>query len=91
MDAVATGVPAWPEIRPGFDLSPLLMIAAAFIVAPLLFRVRLTWAWVTVLVAGGTLTAWFAGAIGLLPAVAAGLLALATGSAIARRRHPRRG
>ena len=55
MDVVATGVPAWPEIGGGFDLSPLLMILAAFVVAPLLFRVRLTPIAAILLVAGGTL------------------------------------
>jgi CHASE2 domain-containing sensor protein len=91
MDVVATGVPAWPEIDGGFDLSPLLMILAAFVVAPLLFRVRLTPIAAILLVAGGTLAAWLADWIGLLPALAAGTLALAAGASIARRRRPHRG
>ena len=85
---VATGVPAWPEIGLGFDLSPLLMTLVAFIVAPVLFRVRLTWHSLASLAVGGTLTAWLAGTAGLLPASAVGLLALASASAWSHRRHP---
>ena len=90
MGVLATGVPAWPEIGPGFDLSPLFLVLAAFVVAPLLFRVRLTWRSLAALAVGGTLTAWLADAVGLLPALAAGMLALAVGAAIARRRYPGR-
>ena len=88
MGVLATGVPAWPEIEPGFDLSPLLLVLAAFAIAPLLFRIRLTWLSLAALAVGGTLTAWFADVVGLLPALAAGVLALATGAALTRRRHP---
>ena len=91
MGELATGVPAWPEIRPGFDLSPLLFIAAAFAVAPLVFRIRLTWRSLAALATGGTLTAWLAGSVGLLPALAVGMLALAIGAAWSRRRRPHRG
>ena len=91
MGLLATGVPAWPEIEPGFDLSPLLLVLTAFVVAPLIFRIRLTWRSLGALAAGGTLTAWLAGSVGLLPALAAGILALTTGAALTRRQHPPRG
>ena len=71
MGVLATGVPAWPEIEPGFDLSPLLLVLTAFVVAPLIFRIRQTWR--------------------SLGALAAGILALTTGAALTRRRHPPRG
>jgi hypothetical protein len=90
MGVLATGVPAWPEIGPGFDLSPLLLVAVAVVVAPLVFRIRLTWWSLAGLAAGGTLTAWLAGSVGLLPAMAVGLLALAIWAAWSRRRRAHR-
>jgi hypothetical protein len=90
MDVLATGVPSWPHIEPGFDLSPLFLIAAAFVVAPLVFRIRLTWWSLAALAVGGTLAAWLADPLGLLPALAAGLLALSAGAAWSRRRRTRR-
>jgi hypothetical protein len=89
MGTLATGVPAWPEIHPGYDLSPLLLIAVAVVLAPLLYRIRLTWWSLAALGVGGTLTAWLAGSIGLVPALAVGLLALTTGSAASHRRADR--
>ena len=89
MGVLATGVPAWPQIQSGYDLSPLFLVAAAFVVAPLVFRIPLTWRSLAALAIGGTLIAWLADSIGLLPALAAGLIALAGGSAFARRRSAR--
>jgi len=89
MGALATGVPAWPEIRPGYDLSPLLLIAVAIVLAPLVFRLRLTPWSVAALSVGATLTAWFAGTIGWLPALAIGFLVLRTGSTLMHRRTGR--
>lgn len=91
MGVIATGVPTWPEIGPGFDFSPLLLVLVALVVAPLFFRVRLTWWSIGALAVGGTLTAWLGDSVGLLPAIAAGMLALAAGASVARRHHSGRG
>ena len=86
MDLIALGVPAWPAVQPGFDLSPLPVMAAALIVGPLVFGIRLTWRSLAALAVGGTLIAWLADDIGMLPALAVGTLVLATVSAWSRRR-----
>lgn len=87
--ALATGVPAWPNIDGGFDLSPLLMILLAIVVARFLFGLELTGVAVGALVLGGTFTSWLADVTGLLPAAGIGLLALGLGSAWVRRSQPR--
>ncbi|MEX2421999.1 MAG: hypothetical protein WD670_09310 [Actinomycetota bacterium] len=86
---LATGVPAWPTIGQGFDLSPLLMVLGAIVVARFLFGMELTGGAVGALVLGGTFTSWLADATGLLPAAGIGLLLLGLGSAWVRRSQPR--
>ena len=86
---LATGVPAWPNVGGGFDLSPLLMIGVAVLAARFLFRVTLTGWVVGSLVLGGTLTSWLADITGLLPAVAIGLLLLSVISVPVRRSQAR--
>jgi hypothetical protein len=86
---LGTGVPAWPTVGQGFDLSPLLMVLGAIVVARFLFGMQLTGGAVGALVLGGTFTAWLADVTGLLPAAGIGLLALALGSAWVRRSLPR--
>ena len=83
--ALGTGVPAWPQIHPGYDWSPLLVVLASLLVASLVFGIRLTARTLVTLVVGGTLVAWLSDAIGLLPSIAVGLLGLALGSAWLRR------
>jgi hypothetical protein len=87
--ALGTGVPAWPNIGGGFDLSPLLMVVVAILAGRFVFAMRLTGPAMGALVLGGTLASWLAEITGLLPAAAIGLLALAAGSAWVRRSEPR--
>lgn len=87
MGVTAMGVPVWPKIGPGFDFSPLVLVLAALMVAPLFFRVRLTRWSIAALAVGGTLTGWLADSVGLLPAIASGTLALAAGASVTRRRR----
>ena len=78
---VATGIPAWPS--PGhapagaFDWAPFLMVAAALLVAPVVFGIRLTIRSVGMLVLGGIVLGFLGNGIGSIPAVCLGLLVLA--------------
>ena len=86
---IATGVPAWPNVAGGFDLSPLLMIIAAILAGRFVFGIGLTGPAIGALVLGGTLCGpWLADATGLLPAAAIGFIALAAGAAWVRRSRP---
>jgi hypothetical protein len=87
--ALAAGVPTWPSIGGGFDLSPLVMIAVAILGARFLFRMELTGAVVGGLVLGGVFTSWLADVTGALPAIGIGLLVLTAGSAWVRRAQAR--
>ena len=79
--AVATGVPAWPDVaHSSFDLLPLFMVIASLILAPLLFGIRLTTPSLICLVVGGTVVGWLGDSIGVLPAVSVGLIGLAIAS-----------
>ena len=89
MGDIATGVPAWPNVGGGFDLSPLLMIGVAILAARFLFRMTLTGWVVGSLVLGGTLASWLADVMGLLPAVGVGLLLLSVVSVPVRRSQAR--
>jgi len=86
---LGTGVPAWPAVGQGFDLSPLFMVLGAVVVARFLFGMELTGGAVGALVLGGTFTSWLADVTGLLPAAGIGLLALGLASAWVRRSQPR--
>lgn len=91
MELVGFGVPSWP--RPGsasYDWWPLVLPVVALLAAAWPFGLRLTRRSVLALVVGGTLTAWLADAVGLLPAIALGVVALAVGSVAASRPKPDR-
>ena len=88
-DAVATGVPAWPAIERGFDLSPLIIVLAGIVLARFMFGLRLTPLVLGLLILGGTVTSWLAELTGLVPAGAIGFLALLLGSAWMHRSQPR--
>ncbi|HEY7660350.1 MAG TPA: hypothetical protein VIC58_07095 [Actinomycetota bacterium] len=66
------------------------MVLAAFLVAPLVFRIGLTARSIAVLVIGGILLGWLDDVIGSLPAVCIGVLGLAFASAWMRRSRLRR-
>jgi len=92
MDAtVATGVPAWPDVaHSSFDWLPLLLVIAALVVGPLLFRIRLNGASLICLIVGGTLVGWLGDSIGVIPAVSVGLIGLTIASEWLRRVPTRR-
>ncbi|HEX6581699.1 MAG TPA: hypothetical protein VF195_12615 [Actinomycetota bacterium] len=92
MDAtVATGVPVWPDVsHSSFDWLPLLLVLAALVLAPLVFGIRLSAGSLICLSMGGTLVGWLGDSIGVVPAVAIGLIALAIASAWLRRTQTRR-
>lgn len=87
MEIIGFGVPGWP--RPGsgsYDWSPLVLPVVAILVSAWPFGLRLTRRSVVALAVGGILTAWLAAAVGLITAVALGVMALAVASAVSRRR-----
>lgn len=86
---LSTGVPAWPNLRPGYNLLPVFMVLVGLLVARFFFQLRLTGPVIGAVVLGGTLTAWLADAIGVLPATGLGLLVLAVSCAVIRRHQPR--
>ena len=85
---LATGIPAWQSVAHplagSFDWSPFLMVLAAFLVAPVVFGIRLTVRSIGALVLGGIALGWLAASIGALPAVCVGLIALTIGSPLVR-------
>jgi hypothetical protein len=87
MEVLGFGVPNWPRPGPSsHDWSPLVLPAIAILVGAWPFGLRLTRRSVIALAVGGTLTAWLAAVVGLMTAVALGVLALAVGSSVSRRR-----
>src|SRR5262245_6035180 len=91
---LATGIPAWPGVghptTGSFDWSPFLMVVAAFVVAPLVFGIRLSTRSAGALVLGGIGLGFLGNGIGSIPAVCLGLLALTVVSSWPRRSRARR-
>jgi hypothetical protein len=91
---LATGIPAWPSVTHppsgSFDWAPFLMVVAAFVVAPLLFGIRLNVRSVAALVLGGITLGFIGNGVGSIPAVCLGLIALALASPLLRGSRPRR-
>ena len=92
MDAtVATGVPVWTDVsHSSFDWLPLLLVLAALVLAPLVFGIRLTMTSLICLFIGGTMVGWLGDVIGVVPAIAVGLIGLAIASAWLRGTQTRR-
>ena len=91
---LATGIPAWPSVAHppsgSFDWSPFLMVVAAFVVAPLLFGIRLNVRSVAALVLGGIGLGWLSSGIGSVQAICVGLIALSVASPWLRGTRSRR-
>ena len=87
--ALAAAVPPWPAVDPDLDLSPLLVVVVAIVlaivVARFLFAMELTGRLVMVLVFGGLFTPTLADVAGVFPSIGIWFLALLLGSASARR------
>ena len=87
MEVIAFGVPGWS--RPGsssYDWWPLILPVAAILVSAWPFGLRLTRRSAVALAVGGILTGWLAATVGLVTAVALGIMVLAAASAVSRRR-----
>ena len=92
MNAVtATGVPMWPDVTgSSFDWLPLILVLAALVLAPLVFGIRLSMTSLICLFIGGTMVGWLGDLIGVVPAIAVGLIGLAIASAWLRGTQTRR-
>ena len=87
IEIIGFGVPGWT--RPGsssYDWWPLVLPVVAILVSAWPFGLRLTRRSVVALAVGGILTGWLAATVGLVTAVALGIMALAAASAVSRRR-----
>ena len=91
--ALAAAVPPWPAVDPDLDLSPLLVVVVAIVlaivVARFLFAMELTGRLVMALVFGGLFTPLLADVTGSFPASGIWFLALLLGSTIVRQSQAR--
>jgi hypothetical protein len=84
---VAFGTPNWPSTgRPEYDWWPLVFPIAAVLLAVWPLRMALNLRRLAIVVIGGTVAAWTVNVVGLLPAIAGGVLALTVGAALLGRR-----
>jgi hypothetical protein len=87
VEVIGFGVPGWP--RPSsssYDWWPLVLPFLAILVSAWPFGLRLTRRSVVALAVGGILTGWLVATIGLVTAVALGVMVLAVASVVSRRR-----
>ena len=87
MEVIGFGVPGWP--RPGsssFNWWPLVLPVVAILVSAWPFGLRLTTRSVVALAVGGILAGWLATTVGLVTAVALGVMVLAVASVVSKRR-----
>jgi hypothetical protein len=86
MGSLGFGVPNWPRAGPpSYDWWSLVLPAVAILAAAWPFGLRLTRRSVVTLAVGGTVTGWMIDAIGVLPAIALGVMALSMRSTMWHR------
>jgi hypothetical protein len=84
-NVVGVGVPGWPDVGPGFDLTPLLVLVLAFPIARFVVGIRMSpraaIATAVAAVALGLIAAW----LGHVPAIACAIAVVASVVAGGRR------
>jgi hypothetical protein len=84
---LAFGTTNWPTVgRAEYDWWLLVFPLAAIVLAIWPLRMPMNGRRLVALVVGGTLAAWTVDVTGLIPAIAAGVLALTIGAAVVGRR-----
>jgi hypothetical protein len=88
-NVVGVGVPGWPDVGAGFDLTPLLVLVLAFPVARFVLGIRMSPRAAIATAVAGVALGLIAAALGPVPALACAIAVVAI--VVAARRTPRPG